>query len=331
MRACAIYYPYIQVPQNAWFTRILLYWDEVGAIVPYEYIEDPQRLGTYMVGLVKEQLVKQIHPGMYLWKAGNFERSFLDYIDRIDISSRKGPMASWTPVHMEKLQGIGDELCRRGLAKKSQEYAWYDLELITANEFMSYLAAVLGQLTDHDKLYPITDNRMGLNPFLAANTQDDGSHLTRKIILEKILPAPTAAVEPARLADFKGKYGRLLGKFRQEIEDKVSELSAVENSVLRLNRTEHIIGNMEESIKEIAARIEEERGWPKVTFGDFCTILGSGVSGYKAVIDKDFTFGVTAALLSLAPAVYNAFKGSEDQFEERPLAYAAYVQRRLRV
>ena len=33
MKACAIYYPYIKVPNSAWFTRTLLYWDEVGAIV----------------------------------------------------------------------------------------------------------------------------------------------------------------------------------------------------------------------------------------------------------------------------------------------------------
>lgn len=329
MRTCAIYYPYIQVPQNAWFTRILLYWDEVGAIVPYEYIEDPQRLGPYMVGLVREQLVKQIHPGMYLWKVENFEKSFLDYIDALDITSRKGPNTSWTPVHMEKLQGIGDELCKRGLARKNPGYAWYDLEVITANEFMAYLAAVLGQLSDNDKLYPITDSRVGLNPFLTTNSLEDGSHITRKIILEKILPAPTSAVEPGRLADFKGKYGHLLGKFRQEIENKVSEISVVENSVLRLNRTNHVIGNMEESIKEITARITEEKGWPKVTLGDFCTIVGSCVSGYKGFIDNDIKFGVTAAVLSLTPAVYNAFKGSQVQFDEKPLAYAAYVQRRL--
>lgn len=29
-----LYFPYISVPESAWFTRVLLYWDEVGSIVP---------------------------------------------------------------------------------------------------------------------------------------------------------------------------------------------------------------------------------------------------------------------------------------------------------
>jgi len=34
MEANALYFPYIKVPKSAWFTRILLYWDKVGAIIP---------------------------------------------------------------------------------------------------------------------------------------------------------------------------------------------------------------------------------------------------------------------------------------------------------
>lgn len=33
-----IYYPYINVPQNAWFTTVLLYWDEVGSIIPSDIL-----------------------------------------------------------------------------------------------------------------------------------------------------------------------------------------------------------------------------------------------------------------------------------------------------
>jgi hypothetical protein len=98
----ALYYPYIQVPKSPWFTRVLLYWDKVGAIVPYEYIEDPDRLGGYMVGLVREHLVQQIIPGQYLSRVKNFKLAFLQYIDTQDFKTRY--RSSWPKVHMEKLQ-----------------------------------------------------------------------------------------------------------------------------------------------------------------------------------------------------------------------------------
>ncbi len=32
-----LYFPYISVPSSVWFTRMLLYWDKVGSIVPRDY------------------------------------------------------------------------------------------------------------------------------------------------------------------------------------------------------------------------------------------------------------------------------------------------------
>lgn len=37
-----LYFPYINVPDTAWFSRMLLYWDEVGAIIPYDFIDNPE-------------------------------------------------------------------------------------------------------------------------------------------------------------------------------------------------------------------------------------------------------------------------------------------------
>lgn len=161
----ALYYPYIKVPKGPWFTRLLLYWDKVGAIVPYEYIEDPDKLGPYMVGLVRERLVEQIIPGQYLGRIKNFKRAFLQYIDTKDFKAKY--RSSWPQVHMEKLQRVGDELCNRGLARKvGREYSpWYRVEPRTAAMFMAYLAAVLGQITE-EEFFPISEPHR-LAPFLS--------------------------------------------------------------------------------------------------------------------------------------------------------------------
>src|SRR5438094_889153 len=94
-----LYYPYIEVPRGSWFTQLLLYWDRVGAIVPYEFIQEPEKLGPYMVGLLREDLVEQVIPGMYLWQVKNFEKAFLDCVDAQQMSASYRP--AWPKVHME--------------------------------------------------------------------------------------------------------------------------------------------------------------------------------------------------------------------------------------
>lgn len=39
----ALYYPYINLPQDAWSTRALLYWDGLATIVPMEHLRIPMR------------------------------------------------------------------------------------------------------------------------------------------------------------------------------------------------------------------------------------------------------------------------------------------------
>jgi hypothetical protein len=69
--------------------------------------------------------------------------------------------------------------------------------------------------------------------------------------------------------------------------------------------------------------MREEKNWPKIGFADFCAVVGSGLSSWKAVHDHDLAFGLAGVAVSLAPVAYNAFRGSELQLEDKPLAYAA--------
>jgi hypothetical protein len=33
-----LYFPFIRVPESTWLTQMLLHWDQVCSIVPYEFI-----------------------------------------------------------------------------------------------------------------------------------------------------------------------------------------------------------------------------------------------------------------------------------------------------
>lgn len=342
MSSNALYYPYIRVPESAWFTRVLLYWDRVGAIVPYEYIEDPDRLGPYMVSLVREKLVEQVIPGMYIWRAENFSDAFIEYADA-KYGAEGGPYQSdWaavhseklggSSVHMEKLHDLGEKLCERGMAKKDETdpYSpWFLMEPRIADDFMAYLAGVLGQMADNTHFSPITNRRSNLDPFIPQEQSRDPKYKVRQLLLEGILPAPTEPLEAGRLMDFKEKYSGHLKLFRKQVEYKVSELAAISEEELMLMRLEDITQSFEESIDEIAARMKEQNNWPKLDFGTLCAIAGSGLAGWKAVLDQDWKFGVAGAALGLAPAVYSAFRGSDIDWSDQPLAYAALAKNGL--
>ena len=90
-----------------------------------------------------------------------------------------------------------------------------------------------------------------------------------------------------------------------------------------------ITANFRETIDEIAARMKEQKNWPSLDFGTLCAVVGSGLGTWKSIIDQDYKFGVPIALLGLAPTIYSAFRGSNIDLHDKPLAYAAFVRNRL--
>lgn len=75
-------------------------------------------------------------------------------------------------------------------------------------------------------------------------------------------------------------------------------------------RLEDVTASLRETINEVTARMGE-KNWPQLNFGSSVYGCGSGMTAWKAVLDQDWRFGVTGAALSLAPAVYSAFRGSD--------------------
>jgi len=118
-----LYFPYIRVPENRRFTRVLLYWDQVGSIVPSEYVNDPGGLGRYMAALVKEGQVKPVTPRTYIHRVPNFAESFLKMIDDNPvIKGRRGialqKQETFT-LHIEKFSPLVYELRDMGLARET--------------------------------------------------------------------------------------------------------------------------------------------------------------------------------------------------------------------
>ena len=118
MKNKVLYFPYINVPNSIWFTRMLLYWDEVGAIVPYDFIERPERLDEHTRSLVQATLVKQVIPGEFLNKIPAYKDSFVNYLESLgsNLEKRRKSFKGFPKmrrkyrIHIEKMDELGQKL-----------------------------------------------------------------------------------------------------------------------------------------------------------------------------------------------------------------------------
>lgn len=332
-----LYFPYIRVPETKWFTQVLLYWDEIGSIVPSEYIYHPESLGPYMRELVKAELVKQILPSKHIYKIPRFEEAFLQLIDQNEAIAKRRAIAlepdETFRIHIEKFgDDLANQLCMRGLAR-SVRPPWYEVEKITADLFMAYLSSVLGKLEDL-QMCPITDRAKSLSVFSKSPQKSlKSTALIAELrigVLESILPAPAGGVSVGELADFKARYLTLLSHLRRSVESSLFDISLVPDIEIRNERLDLFKRNLEEEITELKARMRE-RKWPHVNFGTVGGLLAAAIPGAEAIATGDIESALKA-LPGLATAIYFAFSGATNQSEimRSPLAYAVLAQKRFR-
>lgn len=315
-----LYFPYIQVPDSAWFTRVLLYWDQVGAIIPYEFVNAPEQLGEHTRSLIEAELVTQVFPGAYVWNIPHFDTAFLQYIHSLkDLNRRRANFTrgKTSHIHAEKMRPISDQLMQLGLASEGPEYPWFLVESETASDFMCYLAAVLGRQKDV-QLTPITDRPEHINHFLAASAGEKGiegrlQHL-RQDLLDDLLPSPTRSLNAYEIRRFKDGHGQQLVRFRRHVELELTVIADLTDPDLRDRHLILFRDGAREEIEEISARLRES-GFGNIVLGRLCSVAAA-IPGVHWIV-------------GLAAAVYGAFRGGERGDDRSPLLYAAYAQRDL--
>jgi hypothetical protein len=317
----ALYFPFISVPESPWFTRILLYWDQVGSIIPFEFVDAPERLTKYTRELLTDELLIQIHPGRYVRQAPRFKDAFVDFVGSLsndDISQRRRAFLNHRTcrIHTEKMQDIANYLVEKGLAK-GVNWSWCDVESKTAAEFMGYLAVILGKLEDV-KSTPVTDIVSNLDPFLLASQSGGRTEARlaplRKLVLEQLLPVPKQPASPSKLRFFKQKHGRLLRDFRHRIEQEIAAIADMTDPELQEHRLENFIAEKTDERDQITARLSES-GLGDVVFSKVFAVIA-------AIPGANSLFG-------LANAVYSAFSGSRQQPGRGAFLYAAFVKKEL--
>src|SRR5215207_4909740 len=168
MSSNALYFPSIRTPEDDWFTRVLLYWDSVGTIVPGGLENDPRYISRRMAELREEGMLQMVSPAFDLTTIPRFREEFARFLEADEVAEqrRRGEAdeLSFTPVHVFKLGDVAEYLIDQGLARHGDGPGWelwVEVEERTANLFMAYLAASLGAL-DNVRMDPVTDRTDGM-------------------------------------------------------------------------------------------------------------------------------------------------------------------------
>jgi hypothetical protein len=319
-----LYFPEIRVPDSAWFTRMLLYWDSVGTIIPREFIERPEDLGEHTRSLLQAELVTPVIPGMFLYQIPRFAEAFAHYLEslgpKLDRRRRRFLAGATTEVHVEKLGDLERvmreyELCKRGNGKGYSQ--WYAIERQTARDFMAYLAAALGRLEEFGSV-PVTNRKKYWKPLLRESDRPVEHRATltslRTEILKDILPAPKRPLSADQIQAFKARHKDQLTSFRRTVEREIVDAASIGDPEIRRRRLLLFREEIDDQVKEVEARLRES-GFGDLVFGKIFSVMAEvpGVS---------FVFG-------LASAVYDALQKSPAVEPPSPLVYAAYARAEL--
>jgi hypothetical protein len=337
MASHALYFPYIRIPEDAWFTRVLLYWDSVGTIVPGGLEDDPRYISPRMAELRAEGLLAMVAPAYDLTTIPRFRDEFARLLEADeDIARRRGAPAgaSFAKVHVFKLGDVAEYLIDEGLARHCDGPGWelwIEVEERTAGMFMAYLAATLGGL-DRVCMDPVTDQTGAMAALVGADSRT-GLTLKRARelrlgVLEALLPGPATPVDAKALRKFKDEHGDELAAFRDRVDEELLKAAGLEEADAQAEQARISAAKLKRERDEIVSLMEKRR-WPDIVFGSIASVgvAAAGVAG--ALVLGGGAAAAAVAAPGLIPAVYAALKDARTRPDlgMRPLAYAALAQR----
>jgi hypothetical protein len=321
-RDCALYFPYIDVPRGQWLLRVLLYWDQLGSIVPYDFVRNPEQHSETMRELLVTGLVTPIVPAAHLQDTDRFGEVFLQYVrERLPRRGFGAPREARVRVHIEKLGRVGHELELLGVARRGP-YPWYSVDAWVAERFMAYLACVLAATPDVNAA-PITFDDASLRALREPGQQ--GKDGARAFLLQRVFPRPSGTVHLSDLVNFKSRYETQLRNLRREVERRCVEISAIDNPQARRERAASIADDLDEEIGQVEEAMRLKFG--RIALGGIVGITSAGAPLLDGV-HVGAAVGAGAGVIGAVGQVIAGFQERRRQ-NARPLAYAALARRRF--
>jgi hypothetical protein len=332
----ALYFPYIQVPESPWFTRVLLYWDQAAAIVPDSLDGNGRMTNTYMRELVDERLLIEMRPDSALARVDStqYNETFLRHLAT---EPAPGRQAKFSRIHIGKMPPeLFDELSARGLAyEMTHSYGWWMVESSVADRYMAYLASYISSRTPG--MFPVTDRPgtlTALVPKARALSQDPAQRINalRYAIIKDVLPAPKGSVRPAELRRFKEENAEPLQRCLDELNDGLSLIAAQDDPVQMLEAELRLRRKISAEVTELQEQMARRR-WPRIGVVNVGAVANAGLGVFDAFDGAydpmSLAARVAIGLWGVAGPVQETVEAMrEPQIDrQKPMAYAVMASR----
>ena len=335
-----LYYPYINLPKTDWTLRTLLYYNTVGSIVPQDYFYAPEtNYDSFMLELVREELVIPINPLEVLDRPWDVTRPFLELIERnpdlLEISQsdfrignngllnsqkfiggfNRADKFDGALIHADKFDdNVFYSLQELGLAERTKG-SWYLVEKNTANSLMYFLATIVGEKT----------NRIPTTDYVKPEIYKQSFHSEQKkreTLLTNLIPFPED-IDLNKLKRFKERHFDLLDAFSTRIELIALNPQIQEGTPLFHQHLSELLQRKQ----ELAAKMSENN-FKKILFGTVFGLIGA----YQGLTNAETTSAVIGGIPGFASAVYSALQieRAENIFDQTGLKYLALADKRLR-
>lgn len=325
-----LYYPYINLPRTDWTLRALIYYDNIGSIVPQEYFCNPQKhYGEFMFELVNNELVTPINPIENLDNPWESTMPFVNLIEHnpdlrlLQDNFRKGLFDNIygskfqrSIIHADKFHdNIFYSLVELGVAQRSDNNT-YLVEKKVANNLMRFLATLISNKTDRT---PTTDF---MTPIYRSSFKNQVEQDKRKTLLTNLIPMPTE-INLSQLLKFKEKHSDLLSAFRIRIENIVLNPDIKEDTPRFYNE----LAELHQRKNELSSKMNESK-FNAIVFGS----IGGVIGAYPGIAAASTTSAFIGALPGFASAIYSALQieKAEDVMDQSGLKYLALMDKRLR-
>jgi hypothetical protein len=340
----ALYFPLISPPASAWLTRALLYWDEVGTIVPDSWVDQPELLGTHTVDLIRRGLLRQVFPSQVGERHANRFESWLRGLGDDELAARQTRFAAGqiARIHEDKWLRYGSALEaaeQLDLARRWVDRSWLAVEERTAAEFMASLALDLchpdstlsrPSFGRPETWVPATGDERAFGALLAGLDGDGGAgdrafslrvggelrvSDLRATVLERALPVPVEPPAPEQMETFRRRRGDRLPAVRRHIEDLIDSKLVLGDEVLVFRAVDRLAEEIEELVNE-AEEYLKDAGLRRLHRSPLIRILKS----VPLLSDPVTAAQETAQSLETSAHV-----------EDHPLAYFAFARAELQL
>lgn len=243
MARTLLYYPTFRLPSDEWLKNALLYWDEVGSIVPEEYFGEVAKNET--IGYLYEAgIYKRFEPRNVTRDYTITEQLHQDFRNRLDsqefsIVSRKAPTKETFTIEFDKMfYEAWHELRTRNLTDSDFDGRPIVLRMPAAVLYMGLLAKYLSEADYEDYVQPSTNLAL-YEDLVFKGDKDKPSVNGVALILKRIVPKVYGNTRVQDIMAFKQRRRDELLMFRtliDEIQDALSKCSSKEEAIHSVTR-----------------------------------------------------------------------------------------------